>query len=259
MQRRPSPGPGRHARTASTGAPAGARTGAFDAAAARRAREALALSHGNVAHGMWAAYGIRVDPRTVAAWEQRDGAPDERQLTALAGALWCAPADLLGTPASLREHRLALGLAPADVALAAGLGTGAYEEVERTGRFPGDARQAAALADALGLPLALRLALTGDAEKLAGLLRDAVTARWQGYVRPVGALLPVPRKRLEEALRALHEAYQSATAASLNWGGAGGSSTERDTGEAGRAFLDAILDHFWALLGGDVAEGPAEG
>lgn len=228
-------------RTTSAGTPA---PSPFDAAAARRLREELGLTPGHVAYGMWAAYGTRVSPHTVAAWERGVGAPDEGELGALAGALWCSPADLLNSPGTLREYRLAKGVAPADAALAASMDTAAYEHVEATGEWSGTDRQASALAAALGLPLDVLLELTGKAEKLAELLRSAVTGRWQPYVRPVGKLVPLPRRELETVLRAMHGSYQSATAGSLNWGAAQGSAPE-DTGAAGRDFLAEILDQFW--------------
>lgn len=196
----------------------------------------------HVAYGMWAAYGIQVSPATVAAWEAGSGTPAEDQLTALAGALWCSPGQLLGSPGTLREYRLARGLALPDAALAAGMEQAAYQEVERTGAWTGTERQATALAEALQLPLEVWLSMTGRAAELAALLRDAVTGRWQPYVRPVGRMVPLPRAELATVLRELHSAYQAATAGSLRWGA--GEAPE-ESAEAGRAFLDDILDHFW--------------
>ncbi|MFG3258380.1 helix-turn-helix domain-containing protein [Streptomyces sp. NPDC048172] len=213
----------------------------FDAGAARRFREALGLTPAHVAYGMRAAFGQHVDPRLVAAWEQGTRVPDERQLTALAGALWCSPAHLLRVPRTLREHRLAHGVSAPDLALEIGMDPAAYERVEATGQWTGNARQAEALGRALRLPLPALLAFTGREEELTGLLRRAVTTRWQAYTSPVARLVPLPKDRLEEALRELHDAYASTTAGSLNW--AAGS-----TGSAGPAFLEEILRHFWAAL-----------
>ncbi|MGW8379651.1 helix-turn-helix transcriptional regulator [Streptomyces sp. ODS28] len=219
----------------------------FDAAAARRLRLELGMTPGHVAYGMWAAYGLRVAPKTVAAWEQGVGAPDESQLTALAGALWCAPGDLLGSPSTLREHRLARGLAVQDAALAAGIDRAAYERAEATGEWTGTPRQAEALAEALRLPPDVRLALTGEAGRLADLLRSAVTGRWQPYVRPVAKLVPLPRAELSAVLHEMHGTYQSATAGSHVWGSP--DEAPEEAAARGRAFLADILDHFWRRAG----------
>ncbi|WP_066926827.1 helix-turn-helix domain-containing protein [Streptomyces sp. NBRC 110611] len=218
----------------------------FDAEAARRCREALGMTPAHVAYGIWAAYGMRVPAATVASWESGESAPTESELTALAGALWCAPGDLIGTPGTLREYRLAAGLAPDGLASAIGMDQAAYERLEAGGRWRGNDRQAAALAEALGLPLPALLRFTGRDPALTELLISAVTGRWQGYVRPVGKLVPLPRQRIQDVLRELHAEYQAAMTTTLNWGGGDGA---EESGEAGRAFLDRILAEFWARTG----------
>ncbi|MCF6524960.1 XRE family transcriptional regulator [Streptomyces sp. JJ36] len=218
-------------------------TTSFDAAAARRLREALGMTPAHVAHGMWAAYGLRVAPATVASWELGEAEPGEAELPALAGALWCAPADLLGTPSSLRQYRLARGMAVSDLALLVGMQPEEYVQMERDGEWRGDDRQAAALGGALELPPDVLLELTGRADRLAELLRSAVTTRWQAYTGPVADLVAFPRRRLETVLRALHADYRSAAAGSLNWGGAGSSATAQAAAEE---FLAGIVDRFWA-------------
>jgi hypothetical protein len=200
------------------------------------------MTPGHVAYGMWAAYGTRTSPATVDAWEHGVGAPDETELTALAGALWCSSADLLSCPSTLREFRLTKGLALPDAALAAGMEQAVYEQVEETGEWTGNDRQADALAAALQLPLEAVLSLTGKADELAELLRNAVTGRWQPYVRQVGKLVPLPRAELSPVLRDLHGAYQSATAGSLAWSAA---EAPEEAAATGRDFLDDILRHFW--------------
>ncbi|KUJ64716.1 DNA-binding protein [Streptomyces albus subsp. albus] len=216
----------------------------FDAPAARRLREALGLTHAQVAHGMWAAYGLRVAPAAVLAWERGETGPGTAELGALAGALWCAPSDLMAAPTSLLEHRMARGLAPEDVARRIGMERAAYLEAERTGRWPGDERQGALLGEVLELSLPERLRLTGRADRLAELLRRAVTTRWRAYARQVAALVPLPRERLDAALERLHGEYQSRMVASLNWGD---SESAAAAGDAGRRFLAEVLDRFWAL------------
>ncbi|MFF4601379.1 helix-turn-helix domain-containing protein [Streptomyces sp. NPDC001339] len=218
----------------------------FDAGAARRFREALGMTPAHVAYGIWAAFGIRIAPTTVTSWESGESSPTETELTALAGALWCAPGDLLGTPGTLREYRLAAGLAPDGLALAVGMDQAAYERLEAGGRWRGNDRQAAALAEALGLPLPALLRFTGRDRVLTELLISAVTSRWQAYVRPVGKLVPLPKQRIQDVLRELHAEYQAAMTTTLHWGG--GDGTE-ESGEAGRAFLDGILAEFWARTG----------
>ncbi|GGU44114.1 DNA-binding protein [Streptomyces albospinus] len=223
-----------------------ARRPPFNAAAARRLREALGMTHAHVAYGIWAAYGIQLHPATVASWELGESAPTEAELTALAGALWCAPAELLGTPGTLREYRLALGLAPADLALRIGMDQTTYERLEGGGPWRGTERQAAALAEALRLPLPALLRFTGQEEQLAALLTSAATTRWQGYVRPVGKLAPLPKERLQDVLQQLHEEYHATMTASLSWTGGG---APDESGKAGRDFLDGIVMEFWRRAG----------
>lgn len=225
--------------------PHGPATISFDSAAARRLREALGMTPAHVAHGMWAAYGLHVEPATVTAWEQGDAAPSESELPALAGALWCATADLLDRPSTLRQYRLQRGMATTDLAMFIGMDATTYERMEQEGLWTGNDRQAAALGGALALPPDVLLELTGGAQRLTELLRSAVTTRWQAYAGPIGELVPLTRGHLEEVLRGLHGDYQSATAGSLSWGG--GSSAATDG--AGEAFLDGVLDRFWDRAG----------
>ncbi|MEU8785132.1 helix-turn-helix transcriptional regulator [Streptomyces sp. NPDC048637] len=218
----------------------------FDAEAARRLREALGMTPAHVAYGIAAAFGMRTAPETVASWERGESSPSEAELTALAGALWCAPGELLGTPGTLREYRLALGLAPADLARRIGMDPGAYARLEDGGRWTGNDRQAAALAEVLRLPLPALLRFTGREGKLAELLISAATTRWQAYVRPVGKLVPLPKRQLQDVLQGLHGEYQATMTATLHWGD-GDSAAE--SGRAGRALLDGIVAEFWARAG----------
>lgn len=204
------------------------------------------MTHAHVAHGMWAAYGLRVLPGTVAAWEGGEAAPTTGELSALAGALWCAPGDLMAAPTNLREHRMARGLAAADVARRIGMDLADYQEAERTGRWRGSERHDTLLGEVLGLPLPEQFRLTGRSERLAELLRGAVTTRWQAYARPVARLVPQPRQRIESALERLHGEYQSRMVASLNWGEGGSAAA---SGDAGKRFLAEVVDRFWEQLG----------
>ncbi|MEU6079660.1 helix-turn-helix transcriptional regulator [Streptomyces sp. NPDC047108] len=203
------------------------------------------MGHAQVAYGIWASYGLQVSPAMVAAWELGDDSPTEAELTALAGALWCSPGDLLGSPSTLREHRLARGLAASDLALHIGMDPAAYELVEQTGHWTGNDRQATALAETLALPLPAFIEFTGRSDALTDLLRNAVTTRWQAYVKPLTKMLPLPKQRLGDVLHQLHSDYQARMVGTLNWG-VGATSTQ--SGDAGKAFLDEVLELFWSLL-----------
>ncbi|WUO26645.1 helix-turn-helix transcriptional regulator [Streptomyces sp. NBC_00287] len=199
----------------------------------------------HVAYGMRVSYGLPyVTPDLVVAWERGVASPSNPELTALAGVLWCSPGELLGRPRSLREHRMTRGLAPEDVARAVGHDLHAYLRMEESDDWRGTERQSSALADLLGLSLADFVTVTGRDTKLGDLLRSAVTTRWQAYVRPVGKLVPLDRRLLEDALQELHREYQGQMVATLSWGGAehGGSSA------SGREFMDRIVDHFWTRI-----------
>ncbi|MFJ2768062.1 helix-turn-helix domain-containing protein [Streptomyces sp. NPDC087300] len=220
----------------------------FNFPAARRLREALGMAPGHVAYGMRASYGLaHITPDTIMAWERGLSSPTSAELTALAATLWCSPGELMGAARTLREHRLARGLAPEDVARESGVEIQAYLRMEETGVWRGNERQSAALARVLDLALPDFVHVTGRAEPLTELLRSAVTTRWQGYVRPVSKLLAVEKRQIEGVLRQLHEDYQSRMARTLSWGGGAGSDA---SGEAGRDFLDRILEQFWPLVRG---------
>ncbi|MDT9700636.1 helix-turn-helix transcriptional regulator [Streptomyces sp. P17] len=199
----------------------------------------------HVAYGMRVSYGLPyVTPDLVIAWERGVASPSNPELTALAGVLWCSPGELLGRPRTLREHRMARGLAPEDVARAVGHELHAYLRMEESDDWRGTERQTSALVDLLGLSLPDFVTVTGRDTKLGDLLRSAVTTRWQAYVRPVGKLVPLDRRLLEDALQELHREYQGQMVATLNWGGgdSGGSSA------SGREFLDRIVNHFWTRV-----------
>ncbi|MEV2198020.1 helix-turn-helix transcriptional regulator [Streptomyces phaeochromogenes] len=200
----------------------------------------------HVAYGMQASFGLPyVTPDLVVAWERGIAAPSNTELTALAGVLWCSPGDLIGAPRTLREHRIARGLATEDVARAVGLELLAYVRMEEADEWRGNERQSSALAEVLDLSLADLVTVTGHETKLAEMLRNAVTTRWQAYVRPVGKLLPLDRRLVGDVLRALHTEYQGQMVATLSWSG-GAAAGEAD--DAGRDFLDRIVDRFWSVV-----------
>ncbi|MFD9031859.1 helix-turn-helix domain-containing protein [Streptomyces sp. NPDC059567] len=201
------------------------------------------MAPGHVAYGLRAQYGLAITPDTVIAWERGRLAPTAQELTALAGVLWCAPGELIAAATTLREHRMARGLAPDDLARRLGLDAPGYLRMEESGRWRGNERQTAALAETLGLGPRALLTVTGRNDDLAQLLRDAATTRWQAYVRPVVKLLPIQKRTLEFALQRLHTDYHAKMAATSSWGASG------DSGDSGRAYLDGIVERFWELVG----------
>lgn len=216
----------------------------FNALAARRLRAALGMGPEHVAYSLRSSYGLPyVTPDLVVAWERGAAHPSSPELTALAGVLWCSPGELIGRPRTLREHRVSRGLAPEDVARGVGLELAAYQRMEESDTWRGNERQSAALADVLELDLPDFVAVTGREAKLAELLHNAVTTRWQAYLRPVGRTVPLDRGVLEAVLQELHREYQGQMVATLSWGGGG-----QETGDKGREFLDRIIDHFWTAV-----------
>ncbi|MFI5619143.1 helix-turn-helix domain-containing protein [Streptomyces sp. NPDC051567] len=215
----------------------------FNAPAARRLRTALGMAPGHVAYGLRAQYGLLVPPETVTAWEQGEIPPTATEITALAGVLWCAPADLLSEPVTLREHRIARGLDAAELARRIGLDAGAYQKMEDSGRWKGNDRQSTILTAVLGLSPAQFVVAGGRQEELAALLRSAVTTRWQPQVKPLAKLVPVTKGQLERVLEQLHAEYRARAASALSWG-------EGAAGDPGQEFLAEVVDRFWSLASG---------
>ena len=200
----------------------------------------------HVAYGLRASYGLPyVTPDLVITWERGLAAPTGAELTGLAGVLWCSPGELIGRPRTLREHRISRGLAPEDIARTVGLELLAYLHMEDNDEWRGTERQSAALAGLLELSLPDFISVMGRDAKLAELLRSAVTTRWQAYVRPVAKTVPLDRRLLEDALQELHQGYQGQMVATLSWGGG---SAAGDSSDAGRDFLDRIVEFFWTAV-----------
>lgn len=218
----------------------------FNAATARNLRAALGMTPHHVAQSLRTSYGLPyVTQDLVAAWERGTETPTHPELTALAGALWCSPADLIARPRTLREHRIARGLAPEDVARTVGHEFLAYVRMEESGQWRGTDRQTATLADLLELTLPDLITITGREAKLADLLRSAATTRWQAYVKPINKIVPLDRRLLEATLQELHRNYQGRMVATLRWGD---SDAAGDASDTGRDFLDRIVEHFWDAL-----------
>ncbi|MEU1191054.1 helix-turn-helix transcriptional regulator [Streptomyces sp. NPDC005859] len=229
----------------------------FDAPAARRFRAALGMTPDHVAHGLRGSYALpHATPDLVLAWERGTLTPTHSELTALAGVLWCSPGELIGRPRTLREHRVARGFAPEDVARTVGHEFQAYMRMEESGRWRGTDRQSAALAELLGLSLPDLVTVIGHGDRLADLLRSAARTRWQAYVGPVGRIVPLDRRLLEDTLQELHQDYQGRMVATLSWGHG---SAAGEASDAGRDFLDRIVDTFWTSMETRTAQGPASG
>ncbi|MGC5344363.1 helix-turn-helix domain-containing protein [Streptomyces sp. DT24] len=207
------------------------------------------MAPGHVAYGLAAQYGLQITTDTVMAWERGTAQPTERELTALAGVLWCAPSELLTAARTLRDHRLAREMPVDDLSRLLGMSVSNYARMEESGRWRGNERQSATLCEALGLSPAEFVTVTGRDEELAELLRSAVETRWQAQVKPVAKLVPLDRRRVQEVLEQLHADYQALMVTTLNWGGAGAQRTG-GTGEAGRDFLARVVDRFWETADG---------
>jgi transcriptional regulator with XRE-family HTH domain len=215
----------------------------FNARAARTLRERLGMAPGHVAYGMRASYGMsHVSPDHITAWERGDALPDANEVTALAGALWCSPAELMGRPRTLLEHRLARGISAEDVARLIGMDLAAYHYMEETGRWTGDKRQSANLGSLLKLPPRDFVAITGLEGELERLLNEAVTTRWQAHVRAISKLVALDKRELQEPLRSMQDEYQALLAATL------GRASSNATAEEVRRFMENIVDHFWARV-----------
>ncbi|MEU8505690.1 helix-turn-helix transcriptional regulator [Streptomyces brevispora] len=216
----------------------------FNARAARALREKLGMAPGHVAYAMRASFDMSyIAPEHVAAWERGTHLPSANELIALAGALWCHPSELMGRPGTLREHRIARGISPEDVARGTGLSIAAYHAMEETGQWTGDKGQSLRLGSVLGLPPRDYIAITGLEDELARLLTEAVSTRWQAHVRAIAKLLSMDRRELRDPLNAMQHEYQALMAATLSR--AGGTTA---SGEDGRSYIDDIVNRFWARL-----------
>jgi transcriptional regulator with XRE-family HTH domain len=217
----------------------------FNARAARTLRERLGMATGHVAYGMRASYGMsHVSPDHIVAWERGEALPTPNELTALAGALWCSPGELMGRPSTLLEHRLARGISAADVARLIGMDLDTYVYMEETGQWSGDKRQSANLGSVLRLPPRDFIAVTGYEEELARLLTEAVTTRWQAHIRAIAKVVAMDKRDLQEPLRAMQDEYHALLAATL------GRASSNATGDEGRRYIEDIVSRFWDRLEG---------
>lgn len=200
-----------------------------------------------VAAGM-AAFGVPVAPPAVAAFEAGTNAPGERELAALSGALWCDRADLMGRSMVLREHRLQQGLSLEDAATVLGVSPDSYREMENANRLQAPQRRVTQLAHALRLPVRATVDVSGNAEQLRGLLQEAVEGWWKGQVKPVNALVPLPKSVVQQALRRLHTEYQQVGAGTTNWSMIFGEGEESSVAQGAQAWVNEILERFWRAV-----------
>ncbi|MFG2822101.1 transcriptional regulator [Kitasatospora sp. NPDC048365] len=186
----------------------------FSPAAARAHRAGLGLTPDQVAEGM-AAHGVRLLPGHVLGWESGQIRPTEEEFIALARALWCPPASLMGVPpATLRDHRVARELGQEQTARRIGISLAAYRKAEETGTWSGDEDQTWALAQALRLGLRQLVQVTDRTAELEQRLKQAVDGRWQAQLSAVARIVPAEPGRLEAALAALQNEYLVPT----HWG-----------------------------------------
>ncbi|MER5760516.1 helix-turn-helix transcriptional regulator [Streptomyces sp. NPDC002082] len=205
-------------------------------------RERLGLTHGQVAWAVSAFQGHPLHPGTLLAWEQGAQAPTSHQIKALAAALWCAPGDLLGEPATLLQCRTLLGLTVEQAAVGVGMTRDRYAEAERRNRWRGSGRQTQALFEVLRPPPACYVGACGRTGQLRVLLREAVTGWWPNYVHPVAKIVPVEPAEIHRALEQLHLEYQR-----IDNHGRTGTAAEAVEREA-LAFLDRIDGQLWQRL-----------
>ncbi|MGV9267705.1 transcriptional regulator [Kitasatospora sp. NPDC003701] len=216
----------------------------FSPAAARAHRAGLGLTPEQVAEGM-AAHGVRLLPAHVLGWESGELRPTEEEFIALARALWCPPAQLMGVrPARLRDLRVARELNQEGAARRIGIALRQYQLAEATGQWDGDQEQTHALARVLGLTLRELVAVTGRADELDRRLRQGVDGRWQAHVRAIGRIVPVHEDDLATVLTVLQNENQ----VSSHWG-AGSWGSPAPAADPVAPGARPLGERFWELLG----------
>ncbi|MFC9794048.1 XRE family transcriptional regulator [Streptomyces sp. NPDC127584] len=212
-------------------------------ARAAAVRHRLGLTTGQVAWAVAAYCGSPVHPDLVHAWEAGTATPENIHVKALAAALWCSPADLVGEAATLSQCRTVAGLTVNETAAALGITRGQWEKAERRNRWQGTPAQTQALLRTLCPPPPCFVAACGRTEQLRVLLREAVTTWWPAYVGPLTRIVPLDPAVLHHVLERLHLVYQ-------RWEGATGGPADQAAQAEARAadFLEHIDHHLWDLL-----------
>ncbi|OIV36192.1 hypothetical protein BIV57_17625 [Mangrovactinospora gilvigrisea] len=222
----------------------------FSPTAARALRLQLGMTPEQVAYGM-SAFGVLLPPAAIAAFESGVTTPDETELFALAGALWCDRSDLLGRVQALRGHREAAGVSLEEAASALGVPLADYRRMEDEDAIRAEPRRVALYAQALRLPVRRAVELSGAEHALKDALTSAVQGWWKGYVKTVTNLVPLPKATVQDALRRLHTTYQGMSVGTTNWSTIFAGESEDDTPPAeakSRAWLADILEHFWETV-----------
>ncbi|MFF8835797.1 helix-turn-helix domain-containing protein [Streptomyces sp. NPDC015130] len=209
-------------------------------------REQLGLTVGQVAWAVGAFWGRPLHPGVVMAWEVGEALPDTDGVRALAAALWCEPADLVGEPRTLLQCRTLARLTLEQAAAEARMPRDRYAESEARGRWRGSPEQTAGMVAALRPPPAVYVAACGLTGRLRVTLREAVTSWWPNYLGPLGRIVPVRAADLERALDQLHRTYQRLD----NLADAGHGQAPHDAELRAAAFLDRIDQHLWDALRG---------
>ncbi|MEV7415406.1 helix-turn-helix transcriptional regulator [Streptomyces sp. NPDC089919] len=187
--------------------PPGAPYPPFSAYEAGQARVRVGLTLHQVAFHMHQ-LGVHRTAETVSAWESGREVPSETELLALADALWCPVAVLMGrNPATLREYRLARQFTADRLARRVGMPPEAYARAEAEHRWSGDDRQTLLLADALGLRSEQLRAVLDRTAELTALLRQAVEGRWKQHAPALARLSGADPARTARALRTLHQEH----------------------------------------------------
>ncbi|MFJ8010950.1 helix-turn-helix domain-containing protein [Streptomyces sp. NPDC096339] len=215
----------------------------FAPARAYEVRAGLGLTLGQVAWAIAAYCGEPVHPSSVEAWEAGIAVPDEKEIRALAAALWCSPADLVGEPVTLAQCRNVAGLSPSETAAALGMTQASWETVERRNHWQGTAAQTGALLRTLRPPPACFVAACGTRGRLQLLLREAVSGWWPNHVTAVNRIVPLDPAVIHYALERLHFVYQQFE------GSAGASPRAAALAEVQASeFLEHIDQHLWREL-----------
>ncbi|MGW6537890.1 helix-turn-helix domain-containing protein [Streptomyces sp. NPDC055051] len=215
----------------------------FAPARAAAVRDQLGLTTGQVAWAVAAYCGSPVHPELVRAWETGTATPENIHVKALAAALWCSPADLVGEATTLAQCRTVAGLTLNETAAALGITRDQWEKAERRNRWQGTPVQTQALLRTLCPPPPCFVAACGRSEQLRVLLREAVTTWWPTYVGPLARIVPLDPAVLRHVLERLHLTYQ-------RWEGATGGRAQQAVKAEARAadFLEHIDQHLWQHL-----------
>ncbi|WP_435190566.1 helix-turn-helix domain-containing protein [Streptomyces sp. bgisy126] len=212
----------------------------FAPARAAAIRTQLGLTLGQVAWALTAYCGSPVHPSLVEAWEAGTAVPESAHVKALAAALWCSPADLVGEAATLAQCRTVAGLTVNETAAALGITRGQWEDAERRNRWQGTPAQTDALLRTLCPPPACFVAACGKSAQLRVLLREAVTTWWPNYIGPLTRIVPLDAAVLRHALEHLHLTYQQME------GATGGPPRQAAEAEARATdFLERIDLYLW--------------